>query len=180
MPSTVGMLAAIAAGALELFFGLVYATSAIYLGIKLFDRLTPEIDELEELRKGNAAVAIVVAAIIIALAGIIQTGFMDFEAQLKAGLSAPLILLLVVLALVKLVWSLLVALTSLFLALKVLDTLTADMDEVRELKRRNVAVAILTAGVLLAVSFVIQPGVSAIINAPPFNAREVGAALGIA
>ncbi|MEM4389738.1 MAG: DUF350 domain-containing protein [Candidatus Micrarchaeia archaeon] len=180
MLSTAGMLAAIAAGALELFFGLVYAVSAIYLGIKLFDRLTPEIDELEELRKGNAAVAIVVAAIIIALAGIIQTGFMDFEAQLKAGLSVPLILLLIVLAFVKLLWSLLVALTALFVALKVLDVLTADVDEVKELKRRNVAIAILIAGVLLAVSFVIQPGVSAIINAPPFDAREIGAALGIA
>jgi len=180
MVSTAGVLAASGAGALELFFGLVYATSAIYLGVKLFDRLTPEIDEMRELKRGNVAVAIVLVAIIIAIAGIIQTGFMDFEAQLKGGLTPPLILLLIALALVKLIWSLLISLASLFVAIKMLDAMTVEIDEVSELKRRNIAVAILIAGVLIAVSFVIQSGVAAIINAPPFDAKEVGAALGIA
>ncbi len=37
------------------------------LGVKLFDLVTPGLDEMEELRKGNMAVAIVVAAVIIAI-----------------------------------------------------------------------------------------------------------------
>lgn len=49
------------------------ALSAIFmgfgtgLGIKLFDLVTPGLDEMEELRKGNMAVAIVVAAVILAI-----------------------------------------------------------------------------------------------------------------
>lgn len=37
------------------------------LGVKFFDLMTPGLDEMEELRKGNVAVAIVVAAVIIAI-----------------------------------------------------------------------------------------------------------------
>lgn len=37
------------------------------LGVKFFDVMTPGVDEMEELRKGNIAVAIVVAAVIIAI-----------------------------------------------------------------------------------------------------------------
>ncbi len=37
------------------------------LGVKFFDIMTPGIDELEELRKGNMAVAIVVASVILAI-----------------------------------------------------------------------------------------------------------------
>lgn len=37
------------------------------LGVKFFDIMTPGLDEMEELRKGNIAVAIVVAAVIVAI-----------------------------------------------------------------------------------------------------------------
>lgn len=37
------------------------------LGVKIFDITTPGIDEKEELRKGNIAVAIVLAAVILAI-----------------------------------------------------------------------------------------------------------------
>lgn len=37
------------------------------LGVKFFDMMTPGVDEMEELRKGNVAVAIVIAAVIISI-----------------------------------------------------------------------------------------------------------------
>lgn len=37
------------------------------LGVKVFDLMTPGVDEMEELRKGNIAVAIVVAAVILSI-----------------------------------------------------------------------------------------------------------------
>jgi putative membrane protein len=43
----------------------------MFLSYRLIDRLTPEVDFPEELRKGNVAVAIFVAAIFIAIAMII-------------------------------------------------------------------------------------------------------------
>lgn len=37
------------------------------LGVWFFDKMTPGLDEMEELRKGNVAVAVVVAAVILAI-----------------------------------------------------------------------------------------------------------------
>jgi putative membrane protein len=52
----------------------VYATLGVvlmFLSYRLIDRLTPEVDFPSELRKGNIAVAIVIASIFIAIAIIV-------------------------------------------------------------------------------------------------------------
>ena len=43
------------------------------LGVKFFDMMTPGLDEMEEQRKGNIAVAIVVAAVILAIGIVMAT-----------------------------------------------------------------------------------------------------------
>jgi uncharacterized membrane protein YjfL (UPF0719 family) len=43
----------------------------MWLSYRLFDRLTPEVDFAEELKKGNVAVAIFIAALFIAIALIV-------------------------------------------------------------------------------------------------------------
>ncbi len=43
----------------------------IPIGMRLFSALTPGIDELEELKKGNMAVALVFAAFILSLAAVV-------------------------------------------------------------------------------------------------------------
>jgi uncharacterized membrane protein YjfL (UPF0719 family) len=52
----------------------VYAALGValmWLAYRLFDRLTPEVDFAEELKKGNIAVAIFIAALFIAIALIV-------------------------------------------------------------------------------------------------------------
>ena len=43
------------------------------LGVRFFDMITPGLDEMEELRKGNIAVAIVIAAVILAIGFVMAT-----------------------------------------------------------------------------------------------------------
>ena len=43
------------------------------LGVRFFDMMTPGLDEMEELRKGNIAVAIVIAAVILAIGFVMAT-----------------------------------------------------------------------------------------------------------
>ncbi len=43
----------------------------MFISYRLIDRLTPEVDFAEELRKGNVAVAIFIAAIFLSIAVII-------------------------------------------------------------------------------------------------------------
>ena len=53
------------------FLYAVLGVVLMFLAYKVIDRLTPEVDFAEELRKGNVAVAIFVAAIFLAIAIII-------------------------------------------------------------------------------------------------------------
>lgn len=52
----------------------LYATLGValmWLAYRLFDRLTPQVDFAEELKKGNVAVAIFIAALFISIALIV-------------------------------------------------------------------------------------------------------------
>ncbi|PKP59309.1 MAG: hypothetical protein CVT89_01465 [Candidatus Altiarchaeales archaeon HGW-Altiarchaeales-2] len=58
-------------GLLQLAIGLILAMACIYLGFSLFNKILTEIDLQDELNKGNTAVGIVSAAIMITLAEVI-------------------------------------------------------------------------------------------------------------
>jgi uncharacterized membrane protein YjfL (UPF0719 family) len=67
---------------LQLLLGIVLAIVAIYLALNILDKLTKGIDEFAELKKGNVAVALEMAGVIITVAIIIQSGVMGITAAL--------------------------------------------------------------------------------------------------
>jgi uncharacterized membrane protein YjfL (UPF0719 family) len=66
----------------QLILGIVLAVEAIYLALYILDRLTESLHEFEEIRKGNIAVALEMAGMIIAVAVIIQSGVIGITAVL--------------------------------------------------------------------------------------------------
>ena len=66
----------------QLLLGIVLAIVAIYLALNILDKLTKEIDEFAELKKGNVAVALEMAGVIITVAIIIQSGVLGITAAL--------------------------------------------------------------------------------------------------
>ena len=66
----------------QLLLGIVLAIVAIYLALNILDKLTKGIDEFAELKKGNVAVALEMAGVIITVAIIIQSGVMGITAAL--------------------------------------------------------------------------------------------------
>ena len=62
------------AGAISVGIGLGVA-------LRVFTALTPKLDEMEELRKGNYAVAIVLAAVILAMGVVIAVTVLPEAAQ---------------------------------------------------------------------------------------------------
>ncbi len=73
---------AIGAAFIQLILGIVLAIAAIYLALNILDKLTKGIDEFEEIKKGNVAVALEMAGVIIAVAVIIQSGVLGITAAL--------------------------------------------------------------------------------------------------
>jgi uncharacterized membrane protein YjfL (UPF0719 family) len=77
-----GAVAIIIVSILQLVLGIVLAIAAIYLALNILDKLTKGIDEFAELKKGNVAVALEMAGVIITVAIIIQSGVMGITAAL--------------------------------------------------------------------------------------------------
>lgn len=73
---------AILVALLQLILGIVLAVAAIYLALNILDKLTKNLDEFGEIKKGNVAVALEMAGVIIATAVIIQSGVLGITAAL--------------------------------------------------------------------------------------------------
>jgi uncharacterized membrane protein YjfL (UPF0719 family) len=67
---------------IQLVLGIVLAIGGIYLALNILDRLTKGVEEFEELKKGNVAVALEMAGVIIAVAVIIQSGVIGITAAI--------------------------------------------------------------------------------------------------
>lgn len=61
-------------GFVQLVIALVLAMAMQFVALSVFGKLTKQLDEWEELRKGNVAVGVVMAAIVIAVAAVVVKG----------------------------------------------------------------------------------------------------------
>ncbi|HNL86726.1 MAG TPA: DUF350 domain-containing protein, partial [Methanoregulaceae archaeon] len=61
-------------GLIQLIIAILLAVVALYIGYSTFSKITKGIDEIQELKKGNVAVGIIIAAIFFAIAIVIQSG----------------------------------------------------------------------------------------------------------
>jgi uncharacterized membrane protein YjfL (UPF0719 family) len=77
-----GNIYSLVASVAQLVIGIMLAVAVIYLALNMFDKLTKGIDEFEEIRKGNVAVALEMAGVIVATALIVQSGVIGITASL--------------------------------------------------------------------------------------------------
>jgi uncharacterized membrane protein YjfL (UPF0719 family) len=171
-----GLVVGVAISLAQLALGLLLAMASVYLGIRMFDKLTDGIDEMKELQKGNVAVAILLGAIIFSIANVVEGGVSGMTSSIVPGLTAIELSAALVIGVVNLALGVVFAILSIYVAIIMLDKITVGIDEFKELKRGNVAVAIIMAAVLFAVSFVIRGAVTSMTSS--LSPQSVAAALG--
>lgn len=140
-------------GLAQLVVAVLLGAIAAYLGIVLFDRATKNIDEWAELKKGNLAVGIVLAAIVVAVAWILRPALRLPIARWDIGVYRAIVALGV--QVLQLAVSLVLSVLSILFSLWLFDRLTTRLDEWAELKQGNLAVAALFAGVIIAVALLV-------------------------
>ena len=150
-------------GLIQLLIAILLAVVALYIGYSVFSKITKGIDEIQELKKGNVAVGIIIASIFFAIAIVIQSGVAGIAIGITNALSGNWYSLLA--AFIQLILGILLAVATIYLALNILDRLTKGIDEFDELKKGNVAVALMMAGVIVATAVIIQSGVVGITSA---------------
>jgi len=155
-----------AVGLVQLIIAIVFAVVALYIGFSVFGKVTGSIDEQKELAKGNTAFGIVVAAIFVAIALIVESGVSGISVGIgkaaSVGLTSPDGMIAICVAFIQLILGILLAVGAIYLALNILDKLTKGIEEFEELKKGNVAVALEMAGVIIAVALIIQSGIGGI------------------
>ena len=149
---------------IALLISLWLAMQAVKKAIEMFDKTTQGIDEWTELAKGNTAVGIVMAAMIYAVGNIISNGVEGLTGAIMAPSLSWAFVLSVVIGVINLLVALWIATSVVSLAIKTLDKATEKIEEMKEIAKGNVAVAVMVAGVLLAVSHVVGSAVSGLSN----------------
>lgn len=157
-------LVAIAAGLLQLVLGLVFAAVAIYLGVRIFDRFTKGVDQMEELRGGNNAIGILLAGVVITVAIIVQSGVAGLTGAVMGvqGAAVTDYAAAVGGGFLQLLLGVVLAVVAIYMALGIFGKVTKGIEEEHELRKGNTAVAIVLTGFLISIGFVLQAGVGAI------------------
>jgi len=143
----------------KLVVGLVLSICSVYLGIGLLDRMTPNIDEWREIKKGNFAVGLLLGGVVLSIAIIIESGVSSALDTILPGVAFPLMLMSLLVAAIQLLIGVIAAVFSVYIAISIINKVTPDLDEINELKKGNVAVATVMATIMFAIAFVIKSAV---------------------
>ncbi|GIV39152.1 MAG: hypothetical protein KatS3mg033_0952 [Thermonema sp.] len=145
--------------ALSLIFGLL----TLYLALKIVDKLILKQDSLRTIQEGNLAVAVFKGALVLSIFLMAQNSIEPSvqalkvmvlsSNKLKAGMLAVAFAYFIVFYLTSLVGALLLILIS----LNVYVSATKDIEEIEEIKNKNVAVAVLLSFVIVGVTIFIRP-----------------------
>jgi len=170
-------------GIVQVFLSLLIAVTLIYLASKIFRKLISGINETEELKKNNVAVAILNGSIILALILVIKKSIESavtifgntlrnpdtvFSNYLESGAIMIGHILL----------GGIIAFSAIYIGLQIFILLTNDLDELKEIKENNTAVGILLGIIIVSMALLLQPGLDTILNSlipfPPVSLIDIG------
>jgi uncharacterized membrane protein YjfL (UPF0719 family) len=149
-------LALIGLAFLRLVLSISFAVIGLYIASWILGKLTKEINEWEEISKGNNAVAIYMAGIFLSVAIIIGPGIL--------GLFRTLEIVGIALGFIQLIFALILAVAAQYIGLSVLSKLIKGVNTWEELKNGNIATAIVMAATVVAVGTIVATGVQSIIE----------------
>lgn len=170
-------------GIVQIFLSLLIAVTLVYLSSKIFRKMISGINETEELKKNNVAVAILNGSIVLALILVVKksiesaiTIFGNILRNPDAVLSSYIQSALIMLGHILLGG--IIAFTSIYAALQIFIWLTKDLDELKEIKENNTAVGILLGIIIVSMALLLQQGVDTILNSlipfPPVSLIDIG------
>jgi uncharacterized membrane protein YjfL (UPF0719 family) len=160
MDGAIAIVLALVMAIVSLLITLWLAMKAVSRAISMFDKTTEGIDEWAELRKGNVAVGLLMGAVILSVANVTKGSIIGLTDQLTNPSLTLTFALQIVVGVLNLLVGLWISTNVISMTLKVLDKSTKDVEEIKEIGKGNVAVALMVTGVLLGVSTIVEAGIS--------------------
>lgn len=171
------------AGSIQLLLSLVIAIVFIYSGFRFFHKRIKSINEIEELKKNNIAVAILNASIILALVIMVKNAIEPAITVFSMTLRNPTttfnsFLQMAGIMLVQIIVAGIIAYIAIYVAINLYMHLTKDIDELSEIKNNNIAVSIVLGIVIISISLIMQQGIKSILDAlipfPSVSLKDFG------
>lgn len=171
------------AGTIQLLLSLVIAIVFIYSGFRFFHKRIKSINEIEELKKNNIAVAILNASIILALVIMVKNAIEPAITVFSMTLRNPTatinsFLQMAGIMLVQIIVAGIIAYIAIYIAINLYMHLTKDIDELAEIKNNNIAVSIVLGIVIISISLIMQQGIKSILDAlipfPSISLKDFG------
>jgi uncharacterized membrane protein YjfL (UPF0719 family) len=146
----------------QFLVAIVAAAIVAYLSVWLFNKATRDIDEWNELRKGNLAVGVILGAMIIGVGIVLRPALAPLALNLDAT-AADAVAYRILLHGVQVLVGIVLAVVSLGLSLWLFTRLTGSIDEWAEIGRGNVAIAAVLAGVIIATALITSTTMDAVL-----------------
>lgn len=139
----------------------------VFWSYKSFAQVQTHYDAEAELKKGNTAVALLLASLMVASSLIMKKSLYPVTSTITLYLSSPAdnavpFWKLLLYCLGHLIFGFIITVGSIELSLRIFEKLSADIDEDAEIAKGNTAIAIVMAGVILVTSSYLQEGVSSL------------------
>ncbi len=161
----------------------VMSAFVIALTYRIFVKANPDFHMGQEIKKGNVAVGILMAAILISASYILMAGTDSSIAMFRMHMLAPSeenesLLRIFGLIVAHLSISMMLAVVSISVTLRMFGRLEKELHAGKELQNGNVAVGVLLAAVVVISSMYVREGVSALSKAltpqPSIGRIEIG------
>jgi uncharacterized membrane protein YjfL (UPF0719 family) len=161
----------------QVLVGLALSMAAVYLGMRMFDRLTKGIEEMKEIQKGNVAVGILMIAVILSIATVVKAGVLSLVLSINPNVGMQAMLFTFLVSLFNLVISVVFSIAAVYLAIRIVEKITVEINFMKEIQKGNVAAAVVLGGILWAVSFVMGATVESVTNF--LDARTLASVMGV-
>ncbi len=152
---------------LQLMVGFTFSVATAYIGITLLDKLTGGGKKWDMIKKGNVAVGILYAASVFALIYMMEPSITATVISLNTAIAQGMMLIFIA-HLTVLAIALIIAVLSICILLHIMDTMSFDVEEMKEIQKGNVAIALISGSVLVAVSLVVRTAIVYLVNALTF------------
>ena len=150
----------LAQGAIEIILSFFTGLFIFFFGFKI-SFITKDIDELKELKDNNASVAILGVSFIFGIMIIVKEAISPSMDTLNQMITAEQFMLSsVVFSIVRIlifyIVSALFAFIILWLSIKLFLILTTDIDEMEEIKNKNVSVSLVISSLIISMSLILK------------------------
>jgi len=156
----------------ELLVTILMAVLTVYVTMRALIKANTDFDEDEEINKGNLAVGLLVASLMLAAANMMHQAFKPVADTIHMALTSPLAgeetdWKLGIYAVANLALAFFIVVTTLSFSLRVFGRLarTKDTRPGKELFKENVAMGVILSSVVLIVSLFVGEGVGALSKA---------------